>query len=712
MNKYLLLYLFFFITIKNTYAQLSTLHYLPPIYEKKEAVGSFGEVSLFISTPSDASFYVKIYQGFEKEAIDSIKVSSSLSGIFHMGNSKGGGKLLGIITKASDLNTPLKTVGLRLEGEKPFFVNMRGHSKRQGFSLTSKGTAALGTSFRTGHMLQGNLYQGGIEKRLANFISVMATQNNTKIRFSNFKTGVEFYGLEYSNNAKTSRTSNDINVTLDQGESFVIAQHGDDFDKKDENKAFGILVTSSKPITVSVGSNLAASPLKSANYYKTSGFDVGLDQIVPITGVGKEYILMKGQGNNLLERPVIVATKDGTKLKINGSDSKNTLDAGETLVLDGKTFSNKGNLHLLSNHPIYVYQTTAGAEKGQTCGLNFVPPLNECASANYTYIPSTHYIGENAFLNIVAKTHTPIKIINAKTKKVLATLSSHTSNLDQHLTLEWASYKYHIPESVDDIAIKSDEAINVSMTVQSDAIGAAGYYSGFTPTPIIIPEGGKGAFYKNKELKLKLKQYEGFVSFKWYHNGTFLTETQQPQLMIYKTGTYTVAGIDKSCSDKEFMSSPFYLEELKEVEVTDVEDLFSEETHEELELAIKNDDISPILVNLNYVYNKAELVEESFPLLDNVIAILKKYENVRIQILAHTDCKGSDKYNLDLSQRRAEYVKNYMVSHGIKDSRLEAKGMGERSPLEFASCDCDKEKCSETTLALNRRSEFVIIKNE
>jgi len=116
------------------------------------------------------------------------------------------------------------------------------------------------------------------------------------------------------------------------------------------------------------------------------------------------------------------------------------------------------------------------------------------------------------------------------------------------------------------------------------------------------------------------------------------------------------------------------------------------------------------LVNLNYEYNKAELVKESIPMMEEIIAILKKHKDIKINILAHTDCKGSADYNLTLSQKRADYVMNHMIEKGISADRLKAIGMGESSPLKMTECNCDKENCTEAQLALNRRSEFVIVK--
>ena len=208
-----------------------------------------------------------------------------------------------------------------------------------------------------------------------------------------------------------------------------------------------------------------------------------------------------------------------------------------------------------------------------------------------------------------------------------------------------------------------------------------------------------------------MKQSKNFYKFLWYKDDQLIAETTEPRLENVKEyGEYYAFGVDKNC-DKKFKSNIIKLEKLKTVSKEDIQDLFADDSHHEIEKAIVEEGLdSTILVNLNYVYNKAELVKESIPVMDEIIGVLKKHDKVRIRIQAHTDCKGSAKYNLDLSQKRAEYVMNHMIEEGISSSRLEAVGMGESSPLKMADCDCEKKACTEAQLALNRRSEFIIIK--
>ena len=89
----------------------------------------------------------------------------------------------------------------------------------------------------------------------------------------------------------------------------------------------------------------------------------------------------------------------------------------------------------------------------------------------------------------------------------------------------------------------------------------------------------------------------------------------------------------------------------------------------------------PILIdNIFYDYNRATLREESFPSLDDLVALLNDNPYCAIELSAHTDRVGGQPYNLDLSQRRAESVVDYLVSQGIDPDRLTPVGYGKARP--------------------------------
>ena len=70
-------------------------------------------------------------------------------------------------------------------------------------------------------------------------------------------------------------------------------------------------------------------------------------------------------------------------------------------------------------------------------------------------------------------------------------------------------------------------------------------------------------------------------------------------------------------------------------------------------------------------------------ILDNLIEFLELNNNLKIEIRSHTDERGSDSYNLKLSQRRAQSVVDYLIENGIPMERLVPKGYGETMPSEI-----------------------------
>jgi len=90
---------------------------------------------------------------------------------------------------------------------------------------------------------------------------------------------------------------------------------------------------------------------------------------------------------------------------------------------------------------------------------------------------------------------------------------------------------------------------------------------------------------------------------------------------------------------------------------------------------------APIKVdNINYEFGSWELLESSKTALDTLVQILKLNPTITIELMAHTDFVGSDQFNFDLSQKRAQSVVDYLIEKGINPKRLVAKGYGETWP--------------------------------
>jgi len=111
-----------------------------------------------------------------------------------------------------------------------------------------------------------------------------------------------------------------------------------------------------------------------------------------------------------------------------------------------------------------------------------------------------------------------------------------------------------------------------------------------------------------------------------------------------------------------------------------------------------------ILDNIFFEYNKSNITKEGAFELDKLVQVMKNNTNMIIVVKSHTDNRGSDQFNMNLSERRAKATVQYVISKGISKDRISGKGYGESEPKE--AC----ESCTEEQHAKNRRSEFIIVK--
>ena len=135
-----------------------------------------------------------------------------------------------------------------------------------------------------------------------------------------------------------------------------------------------------------------------------------------------------------------------------------------------------------------------------------------------------------------------------------------------------------------------------------------------------------------------------------------------------------------------------------------------------------------VVENIFYDYDKADLRPESKAALDELITVLRDNPNVTIEMASHTDRWGSDAYNINLSDRRAQSVVDYLVAHGISRNRLQPHGYGKSKPKtvtkriarlypqfnegdtlteEFINGLSDEDK--QAADQINRRTEFSVL---
>lgn len=121
----------------------------------------------------------------------------------------------------------------------------------------------------------------------------------------------------------------------------------------------------------------------------------------------------------------------------------------------------------------------------------------------------------------------------------------------------------------------------------------------------------------------------------------------------------------------------------------------------------KKDVVQVKLDKIYFDFDKAVIRQDAATTLNVLVDLMKKYPSMEIEVSAHTDARGPDQYNLELSKQRAASTLEYVVSQGIARNRLKSIGYGEMQPLN----KCVKEGiCNDDEYDVNRRCEFTVLK--
>lgn len=115
---------------------------------------------------------------------------------------------------------------------------------------------------------------------------------------------------------------------------------------------------------------------------------------------------------------------------------------------------------------------------------------------------------------------------------------------------------------------------------------------------------------------------------------------------------------------------------------------------------------SIVIKHIYYPFNKSVITPESANRLDILVNLMRENPDIEVELSSHTDSRASDAYNLKLSNERAQSAVEYIISRGIKRSRIFAKGYGESKLINKCK---NGENCNEWEHAQNRRTEFKII---
>ncbi len=121
-----------------------------------------------------------------------------------------------------------------------------------------------------------------------------------------------------------------------------------------------------------------------------------------------------------------------------------------------------------------------------------------------------------------------------------------------------------------------------------------------------------------------------------------------------------------------------------------------------IEAIVQGDKV--VLNPIYFDYDRSNVKPKAAFELDKLVAIMKKYPSFIIKAESHTDSKGKEEYNMNLSEKRAQSTVQYIISKGISASRITGEGFGKTKPVNACG-----DGCTDAERQKNRRSEFIIV---
>ena len=502
-------------------AQLSKVHYIPPIaaHGASNSNAFPRDQYIYISTPATQDVnYVIAPMGAAPEDYISGTVSNSGPQRYDIGS---GESAFVVVDTATDAGVVVDDRGYVITADAPIFVALRlrastrtGTSFPQAGALVSKGLSALGTSFRTGTFTSESPGVNNDSANYLNFVSVMATEDNTQVIFDHLDKDIELINIVEPGGVGTFS----LTINLNAGESYLLVAEAEDaVDNRDG--LIGVSVTSDLPVVVNSGS-------ANGSFHNGGGRDYGIDQIVGADKIGNEYIFVKGNGSDGWENILIVAHEDDTDIFVDGGvvPIANLANAGDYYLIEGNAFAAAGSnrtLYVNTSKNVFAWQGTGtGSEANQ--GLFFVPPLSCQSQGEVNNIPQIDYIGSSyfsGFVTIVTNQTASVTFSDANnTDKSVedATFSGGVSVVGPE-AVEGTDYKAYILANLSgNVSINSTDELYCSYYNQNGAATSGGFYSGFISQPetvIVAPNIDGEKCLPNVELFAS--GIEVYDSFKW-----------------------------------------------------------------------------------------------------------------------------------------------------------------------------------------------------
>lgn len=571
MKKTLLIF-FIFLSI-SCFAQFSKTHYIPPLTSGTSTGVSPQDHYLYISTPSLLDVKVKVIE--IGGSVFTRSINKNNPWIYSIGS--------GNNTQIFIPNTAIGKLGNKgyiVEAEDLIYTSLRTNagSYAQAGGLVSKGNSALGKDFRIGAMLNKFNTPG-----LMNFASILAVENGTNITISNIPNGTIL--------TDGNIISGPLSFTLNKNESYVLAMENNGSNFNSTN-IIGSLISSDKDIVVNAGS-FGGSNYEGPNTSASSGRDVGFDQIVSFEKTGKEYIFIKGLGSDVLERVLLIAHKDNTKIYVNGNTTPIIKNAGEYLILDGSNYTNN-NLYVTSSENIFAYQSIGGTDSPANQNLFFVPPINCSTPTIVDNIPFIDAIGSTSFggsINVVTESGATVLMNDAPIQSSPITINANPGFV-----------YYSVNGLSGNVSVKSTKQVYVSYSGTNGFATYGGYYSGFDLKPEIISDKlsvGTTACIPN--VILKINELTSYDTFEWFFNDVAIPNSNSNSYTPSVPGYYQVRGSILNCGSTVFSDK---------IPVSNCTDDFDNDgTNNNIDIDLDNDGI------INHSEAFSSLINQSNPLL-------------------------------------------------------------------------------------------------
>jgi len=461
---------YFLLLTFNCAAQLDTIHLIPPLHaEEPVTFGSppIDDHYIYLSTPITTPFIVTIKDG-SGAILATPSISKNNPFVYFVGNGQTSGSPL--FVRRDSLNLVLKNKGIKLRASQPFFANLRvkGGGVFQADWATAKGFNALGLEFRLGGFPQFVLGSNAGNPR--NFVAgIMATEDSTTITISDINPGVLFSGVPNISPVFP------ITIQLNKGNTYIISGRTMVGSPTANLDGFiGGLIQANKPIALNNGNmNGTIHPTNTNNQ------DIGIDLSIPVERLGKEYILVEGNGNTVVERPIIIAHKDSTKIFVNGSSTPiSIINAGDYFLIPNINYQgiNHHNMFVRTSQPVYMYQALAATNgpSNNDGGLVLIPPFNCFLPDSIDEIPFIDSIGNTAYSTIL--------LIITELGATVQVNGVPQSNPEPVLGTNMQTYK--TTTFTGNVKITSTSGVTVSVLGNASPAGYAGYFSGFSSIPL------------------------------------------------------------------------------------------------------------------------------------------------------------------------------------------------------------------------------------